>query len=174
MTAPAVGGISIRPEKPADAPAVRAILQAAFAGDAETDLVDQLRNEGRLLLALVAENLGTGIVGYIAFARLSLEIGPASTPAVGLAPLAVRPEAQRCGIGSALVRQGLKQAESRGEQIVFVLGDPAFYTRFGFSPGAATAFASPYAGPHFMAVRLSTNAPTAGRVRYPAAFGRFD
>jgi putative acetyltransferase len=168
----AADDIWVRPETAADAPTVRAVLQAAFAGDAEADLVDQLRNERRLLFALVAGNSGTEIVGYIGFVRLSLEIGPASKPAVGLAPLGVGPEAQRRGIGSALVRQGLKQAESRDEQIVFVLGDPAFYARFGFSAEAAAAFASPYAGPHFMALRLSTDAPAAGRVRYPTAFGR--
>jgi putative acetyltransferase len=174
MIASAVGGIAIRMETAADAPTIRAVLQAAFAGDAEAELLVQLRKDGDLLGGLVAENAGNGTVGYVAFVRLAVEVGPAAKPAAGLAPLAVTPTEQRRGIGSALVLEGLEQLKLRGEQVVFVLGDPAFYSRFGFCAGAAAAFASPYAGPHFMALPFTTDAPTAGRVSYPVAFSRFD
>jgi putative acetyltransferase len=59
---------------------------------------------------------------------------------------------------------------ARREEIVFVLGNPALYGRFGFSAEDARPFASRYAGPHFMARRLSAGAPRRGRLRYPAAF----
>ncbi len=174
MIVPAAGGTAIRLETGADAAMVRTVLQAAFAGDAEADLVEQLRREGDVLAGLVAETIGNAIVGYVAFVRLTVEVGSVSKPAAGLAPLAVMPKAQRGGIGSALVLQGLKQLKPYGEQIVFVLGDPAFYSRFGFCASAAATFVSSYSGPHFMALPLATDAPTAGRVGYPAAFARFD
>ena len=59
---------------------------------------------------------------------------------------------------------------ARGASLVFVLGDPAYYTRFGYCPAAAAAFESTYAGPYFMALRLNEDAPKSGKVRYPAAF----
>jgi putative acetyltransferase len=61
--------------------------------------------------------------------------------------------------------------KQRGEKLVFVLGDPNYYTRFGFDPQAATAFTSDYSGPYFMAYRLE-GAPASGTVRYPPAFAR--
>jgi putative acetyltransferase len=162
--------ISIRPETPSDTPAVRAVLLAAFAGDAEAELVGRLRSDNALVAALIAEEGGRVVIGYIAFPRLTVEIGTAVEPAIGLAPLAVAPTQQGHGVGSALARVGLTQLAARGERIVFVLGAPAYYGRFGFSVDAAAPFASRYAGPHFMALPLSGDAPRAGRVRYPLAF----
>jgi putative acetyltransferase len=157
---------TVRPERAEDASAVRALLEAAFAGPAEADLVDRLRADGDLVLALVAGQ--TGIVGHVAFSRLAVEGTGPSQPAIVLAPLAVAPMRQRRGIGAALVRAGLGLLTEAGEALVFVLGDPAYYRRFGFTP--ADRFASPYAGQHFMARRLAPHAPTAGTVRYPRAF----
>ena len=91
-------------------------------------------------------------------------------PAVGLAPLAVAADIRRHGVGGALVRRGLALLAERGEQLVFVLGDPAYYHRFGFDAAAAAPFMSPYRGPHFMVLRLATTAPLDGAVRYPPAF----
>jgi putative acetyltransferase len=156
----------IRPERGRDAPVVRALLEAAFGGTAEADLVERLRADHDLLLALVAEQ--DHVVGYIAFSRLVVEGTGRGDPAIALAPLAVAPAVQRCGIGTALMRTGLDMFTKAGEALVFVLGDPAYYCRFGFAP--AEGFASPYAGPHFMARALAPDAPTAGVVRYPRAF----
>ena len=90
---------------------------------------------------------------------------------VGLAPVAVAPGRQRRGIGSALIREGHRRLVEQGESLVFVLGDPAYYTRFGYSLAAAAAVRVPhYSGPHFMALRLNESAPSGGKVRYPAAF----
>ena len=156
----------VRPARAADAAAVRALLEAAFSGTAEADLVERLRAGHDLLLALVAEH--DDVVGYVAFSRLVVEGTSHADPAIALAPLAVAPAVQRCGIGSTLTRAGLDMFTRAGEALVFVLGDPAYYTRFGFAP--ADAFASPYAGPHFMVRRLAPHAPSAGVVRYPRAF----
>jgi putative acetyltransferase len=156
----------VRPERRSDAPAVRALLTAAFAGTAEADLVERLRADGDLLLALVAEQ--ADVVGYIAFSRLVVEGTGHGDPAIALAPLAVAPAVQRCGIGTALMRTGLDMFTKAGEALVFVVGDPSYYGRFGFV--SADGFASPYAGPHFMARALAPDAPTAGVVRYPRAF----
>jgi putative acetyltransferase len=157
--------VIVRPERSGDAAAIRSVLVAAFGGNAEAGLVERLRTDRDLVLALVAEQ-ADAVCGYVAFPRLIVE----AAPAVGLAPLAVAPDAQRRGIGSALVREGLRLLVVRDEHLIFVLGDPAYYTRFGFDLAAAHPFESAYSGPHFMALRLSDDAPRAGQVRYPAAF----
>jgi putative acetyltransferase len=161
--------VTIRPAFAHDIAAIRGILISAFAGQAEADLVDVLRVEGELVLALVAEQDG-GVCGYIAFPRLKILGSSGCVDAVGLAPLAVAPNAQRRGIGSALTREGLRLLAAYDEALVFVLGDPLYYARFGFDPEAAVPFVSIYTGPHFMALRLAANAPRGGMVRYPAAF----
>jgi putative acetyltransferase len=161
--------IAIRPETAGDAADVRQLLVSSFGGPAEAALVDRLRRDGDLMLALVATDAARAVVGHIAFSRLCVEAGDLS-PAVALAPLAVADTHRRCGIGVALVRAGLDQLAAQGEMLVFVLGDPAYYTRFGFAPESAGRFACAYAGPHFMALRLSEHAPHAGTIRYPAAF----
>jgi putative acetyltransferase len=162
--------VVIRPEQPHDAAAVRTTLAAAFGGNAEADLIDRLRNDGDLVLALVAEQADRQIVGTIAFPRLAVAHDSRTFDAVGLAPLAVMPAAQRRGIGAALTRQGLAMLAARGETLVFVLGDPVYYRRFGFDAAAAAGFTCTYAGPYFMARTLGAGAPVAGDVRYPAAF----
>lgn len=157
----------IRQERPSDAPRVRSVLEAAFAGSAEADLVDKLRASGDLILSLVAEPLDS-IAGYVAFPRLTLDLGDRFVPAAGLAPVGVSPASQRQGIGSALIGAGLARLKDRGEGLVFVLGEPNYYRRFGF---AATAeFDSPYAGPYFQMLKLAPNAPERGTVVYPNPF----
>jgi putative acetyltransferase len=161
--------LTIRSEQPNDAAAIRDLLDAAFGGTAESGLVERLRAGGHLLLALVAVRDET-LVGYVAWPRLRIETPDGSFPAVALAPLAVRPACQRRGVGAALTRAGLAQLRERGETLVFVLGDPAYYRRLGFSVQTARAYDSIYAGEHFMALELSTAARKSGRVSYPAPF----
>jgi putative acetyltransferase len=158
---------TVRPERPADAAAVRTVLQAAFAGSLEADMVERLRDSGDLVLALVAER-PERVVGHVAFPRLSLRSGESAIPVAGLAPLGVLPQWQRQGIGGALVREGLARLKAAGEALVFVLGDPAYYRRFGFT--AAPDFVSRYAGPHFQVQRLKRHAPRSGVVSYPKPF----
>ena len=158
----------IRPARDDDAPAIRTLLVAAFAGDAEADLVDRLRADDDLALALVAQD--DGVRGYVAFPKLTVDDDGRMHDAAGLAPIAVVPGRQQQGIGGALVREGHRLCVARGASLIFVLGDPAYYTRFGYRLEAAAAFESTYAGPYFMALRLNESAPKSGKVRYPAAF----
>jgi putative acetyltransferase len=80
----------------------------------------------------------------------------------------VSPPLQRQGIGGALIRDGLARLKDRAERLVFVLGDPAYYGRFGFT--VMDSFVSRYAGPYFQALMLTPDAPKAGRVSFPRAF----
>ncbi|MDP1604985.1 MAG: N-acetyltransferase, partial [Legionella sp.] len=160
--------IVVRPERAGDEAAIRRLLDEAFAGPEEGQLVERLRAHGDLVLALVALD-GENIVGYAAWPRLWIETPRDEYKAVALAPLAVAPSRQRDGIGSELTREGLAQLRSLGESIVFVLGDPVYYRRFGFTAEAASGYGSTYTGAHFMGLTLNVSAPPHGRVRYPAA-----
>ena len=146
------------------------LLVGAFGGPSEAALVDRLRRDGDLILTLIATDAARAIVGHVAFSRLRVEGAGGTSSAVALAPLAVADTYRRRGAGAALVRAGLDQLAAQGETLVFVLGDPAYYTRFGFAPKTAAPFVCAYAGPHFMGLRLSDAAPRGGTIRYPAAF----
>ncbi len=159
----------IRPARPADAPAIAALLRAAFGGTAEADLVAALRAAGDAAIELVAEADGR-IVGEVLFSPMRV----GSEPALALAPLAVAPAAERQGIGSALVRAGLDLARERPEGWCLVLGAPRYYGRFGFAAAAAAGVSGvPWAGREaFQALRLRTGARALiGAARYACAFG---
>ncbi len=151
----------IRDEGPADAPAVRAVVEAAFGRPLEADLIDRLRADGDAAVSLVAVD-GGEVVGHVLFSRMA-----APFRALALAPVSVAPHRQRSGFGTRLIRAGLDRARKGGWRGVFVLGDPAHYRRFGFDPALARGFACPYAGPHLMAL-----APGGGDL--PATRGRID
>ncbi|MGE3230998.1 MAG: GNAT family N-acetyltransferase [Hyphomicrobium sp.] len=156
----------ITPETPAHARGVRALLLAAFPTPAEADLVERLRRDGDAAIALVAIEEGD-VAGHIVFSPMQ-----APMRALGLGPVAIAPNRQRRGIASDLIRSGLDLARAEGWDAVFVLGDPAFYARFGFSTDAASRFACKYAGPHFMALALDGRdlRQATGTVVYAPAF----
>lgn len=162
----------IRPENADEAEAVRAVHLAAFPTAAEADLVSRLREDYDSEISLVVER-GGEIVGHVMLSRMSVSGGGRAFRALGLGPVGVLPGAQGIGLGSELIRSALALAAALGEEIVFVLGDPEYYTRFGFSAGAAAPFASPYSGPHFMALWLRPDPapPAAGSAAYAPAFG---
>ena len=140
-------------------------MTAAFGSAAEADLVDRLRADGDVAIALVAAE-GGRIVGQILFSPLR-----APFRALALAPVAVLPERQRQGIGSALIEAGLARATAAGWEGAFVLGEPAFYGRFGFEAGLAAGFQSPYGGPYLLARALAGPLPArSGRIDHAAAF----
>jgi putative acetyltransferase len=156
-------------ETPTACAAVRAIVEEAFGQPGEADLIEALRADGDLVLSLLAV-IGRPI-GHVAFSRLTL---PGSTVrACALAPLAVLPAFQRQGIGTGLVRDGLHRLSRSGEDLVLVLGEPAYYGRFGFTVEAAEGLRTPYDGPYLQALAL-TDAGRAvlGPVRYARAFSR--
>lgn len=164
-----MSNVLIREEDRADIPGVRKVVEEAFQQTAEAKLVDRLRDDGESVISGVAVDAGE-VVGYIMFSRMT-----APFRALGMAPVAVMPSRQRNGIGSELVRWGLAQATKDKWQAVFVLGDPKFYEKFGFSAALASGFQSPYAGEHFMALALNGALPvTSGRVEYADAFKMLD
>jgi putative acetyltransferase len=157
--------MTIRAAAPTDHAAIRELLVAAFPGPDEARLVARLRADGAAAIELVAEQ-GGETVGHILFSPLE-----APFRALALAPVAVAPERQRTGIGSELIAAAHGIARDQGWTAIFVLGDPAYYRRFGFDPALATGFASPYAGSYFMALALDGELPTrTGRVKHAAAF----
>ncbi len=156
----------IRDELPGDCDGIRRLLVEAFGGPAEACLVERLREDGDMTIALVADIDGS-VGGHIAFSPMT-----APFPALGMAPVAVTENCRRNGIASALINRGLDLARQGGWQAVFVLGDPAYYSRFGFSANAAGGFTSPYAGPYLMVLALQANSlpVSTGTVKYARAF----
>ena len=131
--------ITIRPERDADIEAIRAVVEAAFANHPHSDqsegrIVDALRTAGALTVSMVAVNADT-IVGHSSFSPIT--IGGAAVDWYGLAPVSVLPAHQNAGIGSALIRDGLARIQALGAQGCVVLGEPAYYERFGFKLDAA-------------------------------------
>jgi putative acetyltransferase len=162
----------IRPETAADHDDIRHVNRLAFGQDAEARLVDALRDSGFVRASLVAEKDGQ-VVGHVLFSDLPVITEGGTVTALALAPLAVLPEVQNHGIGSALMRRGLEVCKGQGHRSVVVLGHPHFYQRFGFSSKLAAQFESPYSGREsFMAVELVPGAldGVTGRVQYPPPF----
>jgi putative acetyltransferase len=167
--------LTIRPETSADHDAIRQVNRLAFGQDAEALLVDALRDGGYLRVSLVAEQAGQ-VVGHILFSDLPIRTEAGTVEALALAPMAVLPEFQNQGVGSALVRRGLEECRQQGHRIVVVLGHPNYYPRFGFSPKLAACLDSPYAGgDSHMALELVAGALEGlkGRVEYPPPFSAF-
>ncbi|MER5863615.1 N-acetyltransferase [Kitasatospora sp. NPDC002040] len=164
--------VSTRVELPSDAPATRRVHMAAFPGPDEADLVDALRRDGSWLpeLSVVAVDERELIVGHVLLTRL--EVGDSG--ALALAPVGVAPEWQRKGIGRLLVRAALDAAAAAGEKLVVVLGDPAYYGRFGFTPAADHEVSGPFDVPaeYFQVLPLPAYDGTPkGHCRYPEPFG---
>lgn len=162
---------TIRPREPGDDVAIAAVVAAAFGGADEVKLIEALRRDGDIVCEFVAL-AGGDIVGHIAFSRLDVRAGSRSLSAAALAPLAVAPARQRQGIGDALTRHALAQLAAEGCKLAVVLGHPAYYPRFGFSPLLARLLDAPYSGPSFMALELQPGVVGAQRwsVAYPRAF----
>ena len=167
--------MTVRPERPGDAAAIRRVNEAAFGRAAEADLVDALRAHGRVSRSLVAERAGV-ILGHILFSPVRIDSGRTSTEAIGLAPMAVLPAHQRAGIGSLLVRTGLAECGRAGHGCVVVLGHPEFYPRFGFVRASRHGLAWEHSAPDeaFMVLPFREDAIAAGGgvVRYAPEFGQ--
>ncbi len=165
--------ISLREWEAGDQPVTRSLLVRAFGGPDEADLVEALRLDGSVILELVAE-VGPRVAGHILYSQITLNPAIESVQVAALAPLAVDPDFQRRGIGGALIHMSLPMLAHAGVDAVIVLGDAAYYTRFGFSPELAATLQSPFPpGDHFMAMELSPGSIEGcrGKVCYARAFG---
>lgn len=161
--------MSIRAATPRDREAIRLVEEHAFGQQAEAGLVDALVAEGDAVVELVAEEDGD-VVGHILFSRLYIQNGGKTVPAVALAPLAVEPDFHGTGIGGALVREAHIRLKGAGETIAVVLGDPAYYGRFGYSHERAARFESDYQCDALQALAWG-EAPETGKLVYASAFG---
>lgn len=153
---------------------IAAIVEPAFkakygSGSGEVKIIADLRAQGDALVELAAL-LDGEVAGYAMFSRLGVD--PADRKIAALAPVAAKIGLQKSGVGSALIAEGHAQLRSLGYQAVAVLGDPAYYGRFGYSAALGRKLTSPFAGSHFQALELKPGALDGGSwaVRYPRAF----
>ena len=118
-------------------------------------MVDLLRSRGKATISLVAED-DEEILGHILFSPVSIDPPAPGWNALGLAPVALIPGRQRQGIGKALVSEGIERCRSIGGSVIAVLGDPAYYTQFGFTRAMDFGLGNEYqAGDEFMVIELS-------------------
>lgn len=126
---------SIRPERPGDEDAIRTLTRVAFAGvphggGTEPGIVDALRKHGELRLSLIALD-SDEIIGHAAFSPVAIDGNHDCW--FGLGPISVAPDRQRQGVGSELVQEGLARLKTAGAKGCALVGDPAYYNRFGFA-----------------------------------------
>jgi putative acetyltransferase len=166
----------IRPEREADHETIDRLVTSAFGAPGEAQLIDAIRASAHYLpdLSLVAVEDGA-VVGHVMISQATLGNEGVERPIAILAPLAVDPDHQRSGIGSALVTAATSLADERGEPAVVLVGDPAYYGRFGFEHARPLgielplpSFAPSEAG---QVLRLRTwDTPIHGAVAYSAPF----
>jgi putative acetyltransferase len=162
--------VIVRPEVPADVPAIRAVLTQAFGRAAEADLVDALRGtpEWQPSLSLVAED-AEGVIGHV----LLTDIALAGRPVLALGPIGVLPQRQGGGVGSALMTAAIEAARRTDRGLIALLGNPAYYRRFGFTPSTEHGVVDIFGEPPgtFQVLRLPAYTPDlVGSPEYPAAW----
>ncbi len=165
--------IIIRKEKLSEIQQIWEVNSSAFETNVEADLVNRLRNSGVDFLSLIAK-LDEEIVGHILFTEVTLE--DSEIKIIGLAPMAVKPKFQNSGIGSVLIKQGLKECITNGYKAVVVLGHPNYYPKFGFVPSVKFEIKSEYDVPDevFMVKELveSSLDGFSGIVKYHREFNK--
>ena len=163
----------IREERPGDTEALWAIHEAAFGRPGEAQLAVRLCREATPRVSLVAEEASHAI-GHVLFTEVTVDGEFTQSTAGGLAPVGVLPPAQGRGVGAALIRAGIGHCRTLGWPLLFVLGSPSYYERFGFQ--LANAYGLHYESHDYDAafqvqeLVLGALAGTKGWVRYHAAF----
>ncbi|UFX44113.1 N-acetyltransferase [Bradyrhizobium sp. 41S5] len=163
--------MQIRDERDEDAAAISRVTAAAFANaphssGTEARIVAALRQAGALTISLAAVSDDASIVGHVAFSPV--QIDRAAGRWYGLGPVSVVPDMQRQGIGGALIREGLARLAALNADGCVLLGDPSYYSRFGFvSDPALTYGGAP--SPYFQRLVLKGEPPK-GDVSYHPAF----
>lgn len=162
--------LTIRPEEEKDIIQISRIIRSAFADHPHSNqqehlIVDELRASEVPNLSLVAE-YESDLVGHIAFSRVTVNGEELSW--YGLAPVSVDPDFQNQGIGSALVRAGLRQLKNMKASGCVLVGEPSFYQRFGFQHTDALTYPG-IPGEYFLVQSFSDYTPS-GTVKYHDAF----
>lgn len=165
--------VEIGPERAGEEAAIGAVHCAAFNDTYEAAVVAGLREGGWAIASLVGRVEGA-VVGHVMFSTIALEVDGRAVRTAALAPLAVDEHWRALGIGGRLVREGIAICRAQGVEAVVVLGDPAYYRRFGFSLEALAHVRSPYGPGKLLGLELAAGALAgrAGQVRYPAPFTR--
>jgi putative acetyltransferase len=151
--------VVVRPESPGDRASVRVVNERAFPTPLEAHIVDAVRDRCADMISLVADVDGR-VVGHVLFSPVRIDGARGRVDGMGLAPMAVLPEYQRQGVGSALVRAGLDLLRARSCPFVVVLGHPEYYPRFGFEPASRRGVVSQWPGvpdEAFMVLALSAS-----------------
>jgi len=168
----------VRPERPGDAAAIDAVVRAAFGQPAEAELVAALRAAGRATVSLVAVEsaapAGETVLGHVLYSPVTIAGAPPALRVLGLAPMAVRPDRQRTGVGTRLGQAGLAAAAAAGAVALVVLGHADYYPRFGFIRASQFGLRCVYDAPDesFMALELVPGAlaRVSGLVEYAPEF----
>jgi putative acetyltransferase len=169
---PSVGKCDIRAEEAGDEEGVREVLRSSFRRDAEVTLVDQLRAHDKAAISLVAICDGE-VVGHVMFSPITVQYAFAGFRGLGLGPIGVRQEYQNNGIGAMLVQRGIETCRNRSIDVVFVLGNPHFWGRFGFTEARQYGLSSEYnADSSFLVLELQPQSlkRLRGVVRYSEEF----
>ena len=162
--------INIRLEKSNDIQSIHTITVAAFLDAPHTDHTEQfiikaLRDSGALTVSVIAEN-STKIVGHVALSPVTISDGTSDW--YGLGPISVIPNQQGKGIGSKLMYAAITELKKLNAKGCVLLGDPNYYTRFGFEPIGGLIL--PDVPPeYFQAISFQNNHPT-GTVTYQESF----
>ncbi len=165
--------VEIGLEREGEDAAIGAVHCAAFNDTYEAAVVAGLREGGWAIASLVGRVDGA-VVGHVMFSTIALEVDGRAPRTAALAPLAVDEHWRALGVGGQLVRAGLAICRAQGVEAVVVLGDPAYYRRFGFALEALAHVRSPYGPGKLLGLELVAGALAgqAGQVRYPAPFTR--
>lgn len=160
-------GYTLAAERPGDAAAIEAILDAAFGADRQAKRSYSYRQgvESVPALRLTARDADDRLVGTIRYWPIEVLGEGGSRPALLLGPIAVEPRLKGIGLGRALMRASLAMARARGHRLVLLVGDAAYYGQFGFVPGAPLGFVMPQEQPHrLQALELEPGAFAGGGV----------